>query len=372
MRCVLRAVSFAIAASMLGAAGCERAGQAPQQVLGPVPGHQQVQPQVQQQAQPTAEPARANLARVAMLSPAGAVMLRDLGLGDVIVARHAFDAASSPGLPSVGDQAGIDYEALLAARPTHVVTQWGARELPERLQALARSGGMHLHDMNPVSLQDVRQELAALQALLGTPATAPRAAELDAQLASMLEAADASSPSQAEGASDVRRLVLLLSASPIAVLGPTSCQAQAARAAGFVVVPQSGPAYAELSGEEFVALGAQAAVLFAPVSAGVDVATDEADEAKSARGDSAQAKQLAARARAALHAVGFRASENEGELPMLVVQDVESLLPSTSMVRLHGMMQAWRVGLANQRQDAKTGKAPAAEKAPSAGPSGGT
>jgi ABC-type hemin transport system substrate-binding protein len=355
---------------MLGAAGCERAGQAPQQALGPAPEYQQVQPQVHQQAQPSAEPARANLARVAMLSPAGAVMLRDLGLGDVIVARHAFDAASSPGLPSVGDQAGIDYEALLATRPTHVVTQWGARELPERLQALARSGGMQLHDMNPVSLQDVRQELAALQAQLGTPATAPRAAELDAQLASMLEAADAVSSSQAEGASDVRRVVLLLSASPIAVLGPTSCQAQAARAAGFVVVPQSGPAYAELSGEEFVALGAQAAVLFAPVGAGV--ATDEAGEAKAARGDSAQAKQLAARATAALHAAGFRASESEGELPMLVVQDVESLLPSTSMVRLHGMMQAWRLGLANERDDAKTGKAPAAEKAPSAGPSGGT
>jgi hypothetical protein len=276
----------------------------------------------------------------------------------------------------VGDPAGIDYEALLAARPTHVVTQWGARELPERLQALARSGGMHLHDMNPVSLQDVRQELASLQALLGTPATAPRAAELDAQLASMLEAADAVSSSQAVGASDVRRLVLLLSASPIAVLGPTSCQAQAARAAGFVVVPQTGPAYAELSGEEFVALGAHAAVLFAPVSAGVDVATGDSSHADSARGNSAQAKQLAARARAALHAAGFRASESptngEGELPMLVVQDVESLLPSTSMVRLHGLMQAWRLGLLNERQDPKTGKVPTAEEPPSEGPSGGT
>jgi hypothetical protein len=186
----------------------------------------------------------------------------------------------------------------------------------------------------------------------------------------MLEAADAPSPSQAGATSDVRRVVLLLSASPIAVLGPTSCQAQAARAAGFVVVPQGGLAYAELSVEEFVALDAQAAVLFAPVAAGVTL--HEADQAKSAFGDAAQGKQLAARARAALHASRFRASESQGGLPILVVQDVESLLPSTSMVRLHGLMQTWRMDLLKESEDSKTGKVPAADQAPSAGPSGGT
>jgi ABC-type hemin transport system substrate-binding protein len=303
------AVAIATLALAIALCACERAADAPHG------------------AQPASPPAHASPLRIAMLSPAGAVMLRDLGLGDAIVARHAFDAASLQTLPSVGDQAGIDYEALLSAAPTHVITQWGARELPERLVQLAQTSGTTLHDMNPVSLHDVRKDLAALQALVGTPGSAAKAASLDAQLASMIERADA------PRASNAKRVVLLLSASPIAVLGPTSCQAQAARAAGFVVVPQEGPAYAELSGEEFVALGVQAIVLFAP---GVDAG----DGSQPAAANADTKATFAERAKSSLRAAGFTSER----VPMLVVRDVESLLPSTSMVRVHTALAAWNAG----------------------------
>jgi ABC-type hemin transport system substrate-binding protein len=280
-----------------------------------------------------------------MLSPAGAVLLRDLGLDDRMVARHAFDAASPQGLPSVGDQAGIDYEALLATNPTHVVTQWGSRELPPRLRALAKQGstasGIALHDMNPISLAGVRSELRALQAFVGDAASQPKADALDAALHAMEEASTRAL--QAERARETGataqagmtgeaapRVVLLLSVSPAAVLGPASAQAEVARAAGFVVVPAGAGAYAELSAEELAGLRPQAVVLFAPA-----VATgDEASQAKTL-------DELTARTRAQLQTLGVVGGVTP--VPLLIVRDVESLLPSTSALRLHETLRAWRV-----------------------------
>jgi ABC-type Fe3+-hydroxamate transport system substrate-binding protein len=93
--------------------------------------------------------------RLVVLSPAAAVTLRDLGLSHLAVARHAYDIALDPALPVCGDQLGIDYEALLRIRPTHIIIQWGAREHPPRLADLARRHGWRLLDHNPLTLDDI-------------------------------------------------------------------------------------------------------------------------------------------------------------------------------------------------------------------------
>ncbi|MBM4107380.1 MAG: hypothetical protein FJ255_00955 [Phycisphaerae bacterium] len=93
--------------------------------------------------------------RVVVLSPAAAITLHDLGLAPLAVGRHAFDIALDPTLPVCGDQLGIDYEALLGVDPTHVVIQWGAREHPPRLAALAHERGWRILDHNPLTLDQI-------------------------------------------------------------------------------------------------------------------------------------------------------------------------------------------------------------------------
>ena len=265
--------------------------------------------------------------RIAVLSPAAAVILRDLGVGEQIVARHAFDAATRRELSVVGDQAGIDYEALLAAKPTHVVMQWGARELPARLAELAKMSLWRVIDVNPVSIADVRKTVAQLAEFVnGDASVRQRASELDAQLAVIDGARDTAKhdENKRDAQPSGKRVVLLLSTSPFAALGPTSCQAEAVRAAGFVIVPGDAKAYIELSSEELLSLDAEAFVVFSPSADGLLRAEDEA--------------ALRERILAPLRKLGL------GEKPVLLITDVESLLPSTSMLGLRRKVEAWGAG----------------------------
>src|SRR5688572_2242849 len=103
----MRLFAIVLALAGLGVCACDRSAPAP----GPA----------------TAD--RAGPPRVVALSPGLAVTMRDLGLGDLLAGRHGFDAWSDPALPVCGDQSGLDYERLLAVRPTHILVQWGQRDL---------------------------------------------------------------------------------------------------------------------------------------------------------------------------------------------------------------------------------------------------
>lgn len=111
----------------------------------------------------------ANPVRIVALSPAIAVTLADLGLADRIVARHAYDKFSDQSLPVVGDQSGLDYEALLRVDPTHVLLEWGSRDPPPRLMALASSRGWTVRTFRLLTLEDVRASTRDLAALVGDP-----------------------------------------------------------------------------------------------------------------------------------------------------------------------------------------------------------
>ena len=70
--------------------------------------------------------------RLAVLSPAFAATLADLGCADLIVARHAYDIALEKTVPVCGDQGGINYEVLVRANPTHVILESNTQPPPER------------------------------------------------------------------------------------------------------------------------------------------------------------------------------------------------------------------------------------------------
>lgn len=200
----------------------------------------------------------ADTPRIAALSPAVAIILRDLGHADHIAARHAYDYVLPQSVPAAGDQAGIDYEALLRARPTHVFTQWGARQVPERLIELARERNWTMRDVNPLSLEDIAQATLTLDAALHAR---PReiATQLAAQVRALAAPPDESSPSSL-------RVLLLVGLAPATALGPGSCHHEMLLGTGARPAIDAGLAFQDLTSEDLVRLAPDAIIWFRPKS----------------------------------------------------------------------------------------------------------
>ncbi|TVQ59358.1 MAG: hypothetical protein EA379_10940 [Phycisphaerales bacterium] len=196
--------------------------------------------------------------RIAVLSPAIAIMLVDLGAEGAIVGRHAFDLVLREGVQVVGDQAGIDYEALLRVEPTHVVIERGAGERPPRLNDLAARRDWTVLDYPMLTLQDIRHALAALPADLALSGGA--AARRDALLAAM----DASwSPRSGFGAATGRAL-LLYSTEPLGAAGPRSFHAELLEALGGENAIAAGAPYIALDTEDVRRLDPDSVFLIIP------------------------------------------------------------------------------------------------------------
>ncbi|HZW08901.1 MAG TPA: hypothetical protein VFF69_03280, partial [Phycisphaerales bacterium] len=149
--------------------------------------------------------------RIVVLSPALGVVLHDLGLREHIVGRHGYDTVLDQSIPVCGEQNGVNYEALLRARPTHVITEWGTRELPAKLAGLAESNGWVLRDFRMLTLGDVDAAATALGGML--PQASP-----SARISRMHELAGAAPPDRLWSG----RVLLLMDVSPIAAIGPGS------------------------------------------------------------------------------------------------------------------------------------------------------
>lgn len=262
--------------------------------------------------------------RIVSLSPAVSVILRDLGYERAIVGRHAYELVLDQALPACGDQTGIDYEALLRVRPTHVFTQWGSRELPERLRELAQQEGWVLRDVNPLSIEQIAESVLELDGAL-SPDHAPRAPARE--LASKVLAL--AMPTQREGLAG--SVLLLASVSPPAALGPRSCHAELLTGLGAVSAVGEGLAYIELSREDLVRMDPWAIVVFAP-----RLRTSEGEPADTL---------------APLRDLPLRALR-EGRVG--VIDDPLSLLPSTAMLgvarELDALFATWRAGAGGTSQ----------------------
>jgi ABC-type Fe3+-hydroxamate transport system substrate-binding protein len=331
-RNLYRRILCVLAASCLAFSACSKEPATPTQQKTPPSGSSKA---------PQTTPAR-----IVALSPAIAVVLRDLGYEPQIIARHVYDDVLPSALPAVGDQAGIDYEALLrlSPPPTHIFTQWGARDLPPRLQELAIKNHWTLANIEMNSLADIRAAVRTLdEAVQCTPSksttshTSPplpayspcsRAAQLISQLGTLLEAIQPSIQPSTQSSNPPPRVLLLIAAAPPAALGPGSCHDELLRAVGGLQALKDGRAYMELAHEDLVRLDPDAIILFLPRSR----AGNSTEAGATPRDDPWKP----------LRPLKLRALES-GRIA--IIDDPQSLLPSTAVIpvsqRMRALVESW-------------------------------
>lgn len=211
-------------------------------------------------AKPTAGAGGAPARGVAPLAPALAVMLRDLGRGDLQVARHGFDAWSDPALPICGDQAGIDYERLLAVRPAWVLLQYGNQPVPARLLELAALEGFAVENRRLLTLGDVEETAAWMHGRFG-PAGAWAGSALEGRLARAWR--------RREGLAAAGRVLLLHGTSPtITALGPGSYHHQLLERLGATPALERGEPFITLDSEDLLRMKPDAVLLVRPRGVG--------------------------------------------------------------------------------------------------------
>ncbi len=322
MPIALRSVAALAAAVLLAACGCEREPAAPAPSGGAARG----------------DAANADTTRIVSLSPAISIILRDLGRADEVVGRHAWEMVLDPALPVCGDQSGLDYERLISARPTHVLTQWGSRDLPARLATLAAEKDWIVEDFSILSLAEIRRAVERLDVVGrgdGPVERSPRAAEL---LAAMDEA-------WSRGDTDLApagRVLLLISVSPASALGPGSWHHEILVSIGGVPAITQGAAYISLDREDLLRVAPDAVVLIMPRPTGAAAGSRDPSIARAM--DSLVEMGIVPRSRIA------------------VIDDPLALTPSTAMIGfardLRGILAGWAAERSGAGGPATTDGAP--------------
>jgi ABC-type Fe3+-hydroxamate transport system substrate-binding protein len=293
---------------------------------------------------PAATPSPSGPPRVVVLSPALAITLKDLGLEHMIVGRHGYDMVLDKSLPVCGDQAGIDYEALIRAKPTHVVLQWGARPLPDRLNELATTYHWIIVNQELLTLSDVRSSTVELFDILAGPENQrsedsppgrrpkqPDSPELvNSPAPALLDRMERAFAKRGAGFPSAGRVLLLLSASPtVAAVGPGSFHVQVLEAIGGTSALKKGGPYQEMDTEDVVNLAPDAIIILRPRGIGTDPQTYTQAEITSMLGTLA-GKPIPA------------VSKN----CVAVIDDPLCLMPGTSLVefadRLADVLKAWQ------------------------------
>lgn len=214
--------------------------------------------------------------RIVALSPALAIILKDLGYEDQIVGRHAYDVALDPKLPTCGELGTIDYETLVNAKPTHIFIQWGAQELPPRLIDLAKTNNWIVKNLNPLTLdeietvarqmdetifefatQDLQNKLAGAPAQTGQPDHLKPA--MPFENAMHMAWTDRGPLMKSAG-----RILLISGTKPIGALGPTSFHYQLLERLGATPIPATGGPWITLDLEDLNKLAPDGIILFAP------------------------------------------------------------------------------------------------------------
>lgn len=214
--------------------------------------------------------------RLAVLSPALAVILSDLGVAPSIVARHGYDMVLDKSIPSCGDQSGVDYESLLSVRPTHVFIEWGSRPLPDRLVELAKSHAWNVRPFTLLSLDDVTRTLTDLSAAL-------KDSGLDVSARSTaLAAALNDSMRPRANLEHLGGVLMLMSVRPPAALGPGSVHHEILTRLGAASALTKPSPYVELDAEDVCHLAPGVIVLITPRAVGAAPVAKNTPEARRA------------------------------------------------------------------------------------------
>ncbi|MCW5768359.1 MAG: ABC transporter substrate-binding protein [Phycisphaeraceae bacterium] len=255
--------------------------------------------------------------RIAALSPALAITLRDLGLTESIVARHAWDMALDARLPIAGDQSSLDYEVLIGARPTHVLLEWGERPVPDRLLGLATTHRWNVRSWSLLSYAQVRSSLSEIADFIASDMPAGQSIALTSraeELASRLDLACG----RREASARAGRVLLLHSVLPPAALGPGSFHHEILERLGGIPALTSGNPYVQLHMEDLLDIAPDAIVLIQPRDPR-EVASEPAPSAWSEI-----ERRLGAISRLSIPAVRERR--------IAIISDPYSLTPSTAMI----------------------------------------
>jgi len=247
----------------------------------------------------------ATTARIVSLSPAIAVMLRDLGLQDRIVGRDGYDMVLPASVPVCGDLQGIDYERLMQVRPTHILLQLGARAIPDRLTELTAAQGWKAINYPLLTLDDIRSVTQELGRTFGTPA-APLVAEMDRAWSR-----------RGVGFAGAGRVLLMAGTDPPSAFGPGSCHHQVLERIGGTPAIREGAVYITLDAEDVLKLQPDAIILILPRSAGAASPRATVEQVRATFGRLAQ-----------LDIPAFKNSR------MAMIDDPLAHTPSTAMIQL--------------------------------------
>lgn len=216
----------------------------------------------------TESPESSDEFRIAALAPAIAVIIRDLGHEDRIVARHDFDLICPDVIPKAGSSLGWDLEALIAADPTHLVMQSSqTAPIPETLTAAASTHGWIIMARPLDTLDDIANLADDLYYLIeGPPERAP--GQYD-----MKQALDHTQPSErlarawrdrGPAADRAGRVLVLGSLDPPAAMGPGSFHHQLIERMGMTPAITDAAMWIELDYEDLIALKPDAILVFSP------------------------------------------------------------------------------------------------------------
>lgn len=200
--------------------------------------------------------------RLVVLSPALAVIIHDLGRDDLIVGRHGFDETSDREIRVVGDQSGIDYEALLSSRPTHVLLERSSQGVPRRLAELGTSNGWYITSFPLLTLSDIRAAVRGLDDLT----RASDAEEQSPNCQSLLDEMDRAWAIRNGIAAHAGRTLILAWTDPIGAMGPGSFHHQLVLALGGDPVPDQGNPFITMSVEDVIHLDPDSLILLLPGS----------------------------------------------------------------------------------------------------------
>ena len=277
-------------------------------------------------ALPRTTAARREGTRVVALAPAITQTLTAAGRNGIIVGRHAFDPWADASLPVCGDQSGIDYEGLLRVEPTHVLLQWGARPVPPRLAALAKSRGWSIVSYPLLSLDEVFRGADQLHADFRGIGEKPSAT---------LEAALASTRVSGDTAARLGRVLLLYSSSPPTALGPGSYHHDLLVRLGAHPALASGAPFVTMDAEEVIRLAPDAIILIQPL----DSESEKRSRRPSARGLNTD------EVRARLAALDTPLIPAVAHGRVAIIDDSRALLPGPSLAEvargMGGILRSW-------------------------------
>lgn len=205
--------------------------------------------------------------RLAVLSPGMAVMLKDLGYEDQIVAKHDYDMVLSEQVPAAGSELGFDLEMLIGADPTHVFFQKTSTPRSPALLELAEQRGWVIFERPLNTLDDIATTMDDLYYLFDGPTgREPQDFNMDDVL--MYETPSMrlamSWDDLGPAADHAGRVLVLGSIDPIGAMGPGSYHYELIDRLGATNAITDGAMWIEMDAEDLIALNPDAILYIAP------------------------------------------------------------------------------------------------------------